>query len=116
MTAHDGDLTVGAEPVTNSELAHEPECVTRSRSVALRAEQVGAGLNHPAPGLERGERPALLLGRKVERVGTGAGQRVLAGGWPLADLRCYRTGVLWLAASLPALIFVFRFTSISPFT
>ena len=71
------DLAVGVDPVADAQLAHEPERVARAGAVTVGGERAGAGLDGPATGVQRGQRPALFLGRGVERVRARVGQRVV---------------------------------------
>ncbi len=70
------DLAVGVDPVAHAQLAHQPERVARARAATVGREGAGAGLDRPAAGVQRGQRAALVVGRRVERVRAGAAQRV----------------------------------------
>ena len=71
------DLAVGVDPVAHAQLAHQAERVARAGAVAVGGQRAGAGLDRPAAGVQRRERAALIVGRRVQRVRAGAAQRIV---------------------------------------
>src|SRR5581483_1988460 len=70
------ELPVCGDPVPDAQLADNAERVARAWALALSREGVGARLDDPPARIQSGEGEALLVGRDIQRVRSGAAQGI----------------------------------------